>query len=209
MAKNLQLGIIGHPLGHTLSPILHQFLMENLNIKGEYIAYDTPPDKLKEMILYLKTLGVRGVNVTVPHKVNAITSVNEVDAVAERVGAVNTLVFEHTGKKPGVYGYNTDVPGFLKGIPPHRLVAFEQARVLILGGGGAARAVMMALLQYNAAGITLCARNESQVVSVMNAAKLAKRQLTWLRSWPNLYQLDTNDTKVLAKALKIVENAAY
>jgi len=179
MAPLLQLGIVGHPVGHTLSPLLHRFLMKALNIRGDYVVYDTPPDKLEETILYLKTLGVRGVNVTIPHKVNAMACVSAVDETAKRAGAVNTLVFERTGNECEAYGYNTDVAGFIRGLPVERLAEIEEASVLVLGAGGAARAVVMALLEHKAHAITLSARSQAKAAVVLNAAKMTKRQLRY------------------------------
>ena len=198
----LQLGIVGYPLGHTLSPVLHRFLLQQLGIKGDYVAYKTPPEKLQDTLLYLKTMGVWGVNVTIPHKVTVMHLVSTIDETAQRAGAVNTLVWE-SGEW---HGYNTDVPGFIRGLPPERLLAIKNARVLVLGAGGAARAVVMALVEQHANSVTLCARSQPRAAEVLNKAKIAGRQLNsptqlaWL-SWDKLIDLAPFDWVVNATSL--------
>lgn len=147
----LKLGIIGHPLGHTLSPLLHCTLMNHLGLHGEYRAYDIPSAELKVRLAELRNAGLRGLNVTIPHKVAILELLDGLSDEALLIGAVNTVVMEESG----LFGYNTDVAGFLAGLP--RPVTGERA--LVLGGGGAARAVIAGLLRQQVSSIMLAVRN--------------------------------------------------
>jgi shikimate dehydrogenase len=133
-------GIIGHPLSHTLSPILHNWGFRELGIPASYHVWDTPPDKLQAFMAALRTLPIHGASVTIPHKEAVMPLVDAMTKTARLIGAVNTLYWEN-GK---LWGDNTDVTGFMaplleRGIAP--------GTALILGAGGAARAALCGLHQ--------------------------------------------------------------
>lgn len=141
-------GIIGWPVAHSKSPMIHRFWLEKLGIDGDYGRFPVAPEQLGAAVRSLPALGLRGVNVTVPHKQAVMSHLDRIDAQAERIGAVNTVVVEDGA----LVGYNSDAPGFLE--PLAALLArswlFKMAR--IIGTGGAALAVGQAL---HDAGFTL------------------------------------------------------
>jgi shikimate dehydrogenase len=142
--KTFKLGLIGYPLGHSKSPELHRGFLAQCGLKGDYALYPVPPedkDALKELLTRVRTGEIDGLNVTIPHKQNVIPLLDELSETAEAIGAVNTI-YAKNGK---LIGENTDAPGFWKDVQNLRLVR-SQKNALVLGSGGAARAVVYALL---------------------------------------------------------------
>jgi shikimate dehydrogenase len=152
----LRLGIIGYPLHHTLSPVLHQLLMNRLNLSGEYVAYETPPETLAARLEVFRQDKIAGFNVTIPHKVKVLALLDTVSDEARVLQAVNTVVRQPEGL---LHGMNTDVAGFLQGIPEAVRATLPETDVLVLGGGGAARAVAAGLLKSGARSLTFRVRN--------------------------------------------------
>lgn len=153
-------GVVGDPISHSLSPQLHGYWLSKYNINGEYQAFHVTSEDLPEFLSILKTHGISGVNLTVPHKEQAMRLVDEVDIVAQRIGAINTIYFDITGK---MIGTNTDGYGFLT----HLKQSAENWRadigpVVIMGAGGAARAVIISLLDDGVAEIRLTNRTQSR-----------------------------------------------
>ncbi len=148
-------GVAGWPVGHSLSPRLHGFWLEHHGIDGAYLPLAVAPEHFEAALRGLGDLGFRGVNVTIPHKQAALALCDEVAPLAARIGAVNTLVFEDGRLK----GSNTDAFGFLenlrRGAPGWDPTA---GPALILGAGGAARAVAVALLDAGAPALRLANR---------------------------------------------------
>ncbi len=136
-------GIIGHPIGQTLSPLMHNAAFEALNIHATMQPYDIEPESLKDALESFASLGFGGLNVTIPHKQTIIPLLDYVDEEASIIGAVNTVKFE--GKE--MRGFNTDAYGFLKTLEPFR-ASLEGSRFVVLGAGGASRAVTYVLLKY-------------------------------------------------------------
>jgi shikimate dehydrogenase len=134
-------GIIGWPVAHSKSPLIHRFWLAKLKLDGDYGRFPVDPERLGDALRALPALGLRGVNVTVPHKQTVIPLLDRLDPVAARLGAVNTIVVEN-GR---LVGYNSDAPGFLEPLRPllARTWLFKMAR--IIGTGGAARAIAHAL----------------------------------------------------------------
>lgn len=151
----LRLGIIGDPLSHTLSPFLHRFLLEQSGIVGEYQAYETPADRLAERIAMFKDEGFRGFNITIPHKVKILEYLDSASSEATVIQAVNTVILS----EGLLHGENTDITGFLKGLPDTVRESLPDRHGLILGGGGAARAVVAGLLRENIRTLTLRVRS--------------------------------------------------
>lgn len=153
-------GVMGWPVGHSLSPRLHGFWLEHHGIDGAYLPLAVAPEHFESALRGLGDMGFRGVNVTIPHKQAALALCDEVAPLAARIGAVNTLVFEDDRLK----GSNTDAFGFLEnlrqGAPTRDSAAWDPAAgpVLILGAGGAARAVAVALLDAGVAELRLANR---------------------------------------------------
>lgn len=134
----LLLGIIGHPLSHTLSPVLHNWGFRELGIQASYHVWDTPPEKLQAFLAALRTLPIHGASVTIPHKEPVMPLADRLTANAREIGAVNTLYWED-GK---LWGDNTDVTGFMA---PLLERGTAPGTVLVLGAGGAARAAVCGL----------------------------------------------------------------
>jgi shikimate dehydrogenase len=131
--------IIGSPVSHSLSPKLHGFWLKHYRIDGSYEALNVPTEYLVKTVKKLPEKYVGG-NVTIPHKEKVLMLCNEVDELARKVGAVNTLVFQ----KGEIHGYNTDVFGFMENL---HSAGVKPTKALILGAGGAARAVIVGLKQ--------------------------------------------------------------
>ena len=136
--------VIGHPVAHSRSPLLHSYWLRNLGIAGSYERVDVAPGDVRAFIMGMRAAGFAGCNVTVPHKIAVAHCVDRMDAAAQAVGAVNTVWFED-GE---MVGSNTDVAGFLDNLDD-RAPGWDQggARALIVGAGGAARAAIFGLLQ--------------------------------------------------------------
>ena len=145
------LGIIGCPLGHSLSPFFQQAALDHLGLDIRYEAWETSPDRLAERVDRLRAPDHLGANVTIPHKEAVIPFLNELDNPARRTGAVNTIA----NRQGRLYGYNTDVAGFLRALREDAGFDPRGRDVLVLGAGGAARAVAAALLDSTAASLTI------------------------------------------------------
>lgn len=139
----LKLGIIGYPLEHSLSPVMHTAALQYLNISGSYRAFETKKDELEKIFNQLKDSGLKGFNVTIPHKTTIIPLLDELTETAKLVGAVNTVTFTKDKKS---IGDNTDVTGFWEPIPEDIKTNIPNQTISILGCGGAALAVATALV---------------------------------------------------------------
>jgi shikimate dehydrogenase len=138
-----RLAVLGHPVAHSRSPAMQNAALRELGLGGwSYEAIDVPPDRFEELVRSLPESGFAGANVTVPHKGAALTVAEELSEVAREVGAANTLAFEDGV----VHAYNTDAAGLLAALPEPP----EGRRALVLGAGGAARAVVWALVREGA-----------------------------------------------------------
>lgn len=135
-----KLGVIGYPLGHTLSPAIHSAAIAKLQLDLTYTALETPPNRLRAFMDELRGADWLGVNVTVPHKQAVMAHIQELADDARLIGAVNTIVND-AGR---LEGYNTDAAGFV-GDLEDTLGNVDGKRVAVLGAGGAARAVCFAL----------------------------------------------------------------
>lgn len=136
-------GVIGYPIGHSKSPKIHSYWLKEKGIDGYYIPLPVEPKDFDSALRSLPKLGFSGVNVTVPYKISALKNVDYVTQEAKRIGAVNTVVVQKDG---ALSGYNTDAYGFIENIR-NSCPDFEGAKgpALVIGAGGAARAVCVAL----------------------------------------------------------------
>ena len=150
-------GVIGWPVGHSRSPRLHGYWLEQYAIDGAYVPLAVAPDRFDEALKGLQAVGFRGVNVTVPHKEAAFRACDTIDPDAERIGAVNTIMFSDNGL---VQGSNTDAFGFIENI--QQAIAWPGGVAVVLGAGGAARAVCVALIDAGATEIRLINRTRSR-----------------------------------------------
>lgn len=159
----IKLGIIGYPLGHSLSPIIHKAAFDYYNMSAEYDILETEPEDIISKIKYLKVYGYRGFNVTIPLKVWITPLLNDVDDYANLAGAVNTVLIRDN---KDLSGYNTDVYGFMQSIPSEFRASLIQGKAAILGAGGAARAIAVALIQLGVSEITFYARNQEKALQL-------------------------------------------
>ena len=154
MENNFKLALIGHPLGHSLSPVLYKTAFRELGLEGSYELLDTPPEDLISRIKYLKNNGYFGFNVTIPFKVPLTLFLSKYDELMNITGSVNTVKIESDGT---LSGFNTDVFGFMQAIPDD--INLEGKKAAIIGTGGAARAVCAGLFKKGIKKIDFYTRN--------------------------------------------------
>jgi shikimate dehydrogenase len=156
-------GVMGWPVAHSRSPLLHNTWLAHYGIDGAYVPLPVAPADFATAVRGLRAAGFRGVNVTVPHKEAALAVCDSVDDSARRAGAVNTLVFGPAG----VHGSCTDGTGFLANLAAHG-VDVANRRALLLGAGGAARAIAAALLDAGVA-VTVANRTPARAAALAEA----------------------------------------
>lgn len=152
-------GLIGEKLGHSFSPQIHHSILEKINSKGLYNLFEIKRDDLKDAIEGLKALGCRGVNVTIPYKVEIMRYLDEISKEAEKIGAVNSISFNNGVLK----GYNTDYHGFGATLKKAQIDIYNK-KVVILGCGGVAKAVLQYLID-NEIGEIICVSRNPQNIS--------------------------------------------
>ena len=138
-----RLGIIGYPIGHSISPIFQQAGLDHLGIDTTYEKWEVTPEGVGDFVAGLRAPGTLGINITVPHKQAVIPFLDEVDEWATAAGAVNTIV----NRDGHLTGHNTDGPGFLRALLVETGYDPSRTRALILGAGGAARGILLALIR--------------------------------------------------------------
>ena len=159
--KTKNLGVIGWPIAHSLSPVLQNAALAAAGLDYDYIAMPVTSGQLAEAVSGLRALGFRGFNVTIPHKAAIIPLLDDIDEDARILGAVNTVVNEE-GR---LHGCNTDVTGFLAALAK-RGVQVSGRTVSVLGCGGAARAVLWGLLKSGAAEVRIGVRHKAKALPV-------------------------------------------
>jgi len=155
-AKTRVAGVIGWPVAQSRSPLLHNFWLVRHNIDGAYLAFPVEPGKVETAIRGLAAAGLIGVNVTIPHKLEVVALCDEITDFARHVGAVNSLSFSHNK----ILGDNTDGFGFISNLRAHQIDP-SAGPALVLGAGGAARAVV-ASLQDAGVSVTVANRTRSR-----------------------------------------------
>ncbi len=136
-------GIIGHPIKHSFSPQMHNMCFQEQGLNYIYLPFDVPTSNLKDALKSMNVLGIRGLNVTLPHKEKIIQFMDHVSEEASTVGAVNTIVNE--GNQ--LFGYNTDINGIVESLTPYK-DEIAKSTVTVIGAGGAARSVLYALIRH-------------------------------------------------------------
>lgn len=156
------IGIIGHPIKHTYSPLMHNISFELKNLNYIYLPFDVPFNNLKAAIKGMVALGIRGFNITLPHKENIIQYLKNVSEEASVIGAVNTVVNDN-GE---LNGYNTDVYGITESLMPYKDELSGQ-EVTVVGAGGAARSAVYALIRnFRPKNINIINRTEQKAESL-------------------------------------------
>jgi len=162
------IALLGHPVAHSISPSFQQAALDALGIDARYEAWDTPSADVPVALERLRSAALLGANVTVPHKETVLRLVDRLDPIAERVGAVNTIVH----RDGQLHATNTDVAGVLAALEG---VELRGQSVVLLGAGGAARAVVIALVEAGAARLTIANRTPQRATALAGLAGDALR----------------------------------
>lgn len=170
-------GVMGWPVSHSRSPKLHNYWLQLHGLQGAYVQLAVEPGKLAQALPGLAALGFRGCNVTLPHKVEAMKLMHEVDANARRVGAINTIVVQPDGS---LKGFNNDGFGYIQSLleakPDWRA---DAGPITVLGAGGAARAVILSLADRGAREIRLINRTFDKAQSLAEEFGGPIKALPW------------------------------
>ncbi|MEF3306094.1 shikimate dehydrogenase [Paenibacillus sp. GYB003] len=151
-------GVFGDPIKHSKSPIMHNRAFRELNLNAAYAAFHILPGQLKDAVAGIRAMRFRGVNVTIPHKLEVMDYLDEIDEDARAIGAVNTIVNDD-GK---LTGYNTDGIGYVRSLKEEAGFTVAGKKVLMLGAGGAARGVAYSLAKEGASAVYIANRTVSK-----------------------------------------------
>jgi shikimate dehydrogenase len=175
-AETRLVGLLGHPVSHSLSPHMQNAAFAARALDWAYVALPVEPARLEEAVAGLVALGFAGANVTIPHKVAVVAFCDELDPVAERAGSVNTLVI----RDGRVLGSSTDGPAVTEAVDA------SGARALVLGAGGGAQAVATALLDAGVASLTVAGRDEERAGALVSRLRSISPQsrVEAAESWP-------------------------
>ena len=170
-------GVMGWPISHSRSPHIHSHWIAQYGLRGAYVPLAVNPVNLQEALTGLKALGFAGCNLTLPHKIEALPWLDEIDPVAKRIGAVNTLTVRADGS---LHGTNTDAFGFIQSLrEAHSSWQASEGPAVVLGAGGAARAVVWALADAGATDIRLFNRSHDKAVSMAQEFGVPVKAFAW------------------------------
>lgn len=170
-------GVMGWPVAHSRSPLIHNYWISEYRLQGTYGLFPVEPNHLEAAIRGLSALGIAGCNITIPHKIDAIKFVDWVDPAALKVGAINTIVRQTDGK---LHGYNNDGYGYIQSVKeaaPHWQA--NNGPIVVLGAGGAARAILVALAQEGAQEIRLLNRTFSKAQELAHELGAPLHAYSW------------------------------
>tara|TARA_Y100000746_G_scaffold162667_1_gene140129 strand:+ start:87 stop:974 length:888 start_codon:yes stop_codon:yes gene_type:complete len=172
--KTKLVGLLGQPVNHSLSPVMHNAAYEEMGLDWCYVAIPCDRENIEKVTTALRIVECKGLNVTIPHKQEVIKACNKLTETANKIQAVNTLVPE---KNNQWIGANTDVEGFLMPLKNHNLI---NKSVIVIGCGGSARAVVMGLNSLNIRKITIIGRNKNSLNIFISSMKnlLSKNQIS-------------------------------
>jgi shikimate dehydrogenase len=190
-------GIIGNPLGHTLSPTIHNAAFDYMGLNWCYVPFPVEEGRLTEAIDGIRSLRLGGVNVTMPFKTDVLPLLDEVTTFAQSVGAVNTVLMD----KGRLIGYNTDGRGFYTSLARDVGYEVKGRRVLILGAGGAARSVTVSLALAGVSSITIVNRSadRSRQLTEIIESSAPEVSVSWLTPDDN-YDLVVADSDIIINA---------
>ncbi len=160
-----QVGLIGYPVAHSRSPQMHNAAFREIGFDAKYALWETPPGTLAERVASMRAPAMLGANVTIPYKEDVVPLLDECDALAGRIGAVNTIVHRN-GK---LVGYNTDAPGMLRALAECPGSPFDARgkETVILGTGGAARGAAIALIDAGAKSVCIIGRDKERFEALL------------------------------------------
>lgn len=159
--------VLGHPIGHTLSPVMHNASIEALGMDAIYVAFDVAPEKLIDTLGTMADMGFGGVNLTIPHKEVAFNGIDDLDESARRLGSVNTVEF----RTEGLRGHSTDGRGFVLAFEEAFQAGLNGRSVFVLGSGGAGRAVAITAAAEGAGRIVVTDLDEERPARVKDEIK--------------------------------------
>lgn len=159
-------GLIGYPVSHSLSPVIHGYWLEEHGVAAEYKLLTTAPNRLRQTVMHMRRKNARGLNVTVPHKQSVLEHLDGLHVSARRIGAVNTIL-----NRDGHFeGHNTDAYGFITNLKEGaKNAAAMLQQIILLGAGGATRAAIVALQDAGAKNIALTNRTLDKAIALANA----------------------------------------
>ena len=186
------LAVIGDPINHSLSPLMHNAALKDKNLSKfyDYKAIHIKTDSLDNFISSLDKEGITGFNVTLPHKIAIIKYLKRIDSTVEDIGAVNTVL----KKDSKLIGYNTDVKGFLDSLDDNGIV-YQNRRVLILGAGGTAQTIVYGLVKQGVS-IEIYNRTESKALAI-------KKRFDKLGKISVINELETDDVELIINATSV------
>jgi len=152
------IGLFGHPVGHSLSPAMHNYAFEQLGLQYKYFAFDVEPHRIGQAIDAIRALNIVGVNVTIPFKEIVIPYLDIIDESACDIKAVNTIV----NNNGCLTGYNTDGEGYVTSLELEMDINVNKMDITVIGAGGAARGIIYSLLNKNCKSVTIINRNISK-----------------------------------------------
>jgi shikimate dehydrogenase len=166
-SNNLTLGLLGEHIENSFSPLIHKNFIRYYSLNYSYLLFQLKSNNLKRAIIGLKALGIRGVNITLPFKEKAMEWMDSVDPAAKNIGAINTIL----NKNEKLYGYNTDWNGFIIPLRGEMKIISSRKKAVILGAGGASRAVIFALADEKYSVISIFNRNKERASEIKNQYK--------------------------------------
>jgi 3-dehydroquinate dehydratase / shikimate dehydrogenase len=169
-------GVLGDPIGHSLSPLLHNKAMKHLGIDGVYLPLRVPPDQFSSTLDEFRWLDIRGYSVTIPHKEAALAKFPECDEIVRQIGAANTIYRDDGRWRTANTDFSAALDSLKLGLKDAELDSFEGKRVLLLGAGGAARAIALGLIHHGAA-LVIASRTTDRAKRL--ATELGCRYVTW------------------------------
>ena len=181
------LGVIGDPVAHSLSPAMHEAALRALDYPDQYGRWHTPPAHLAERIAALRQPAMRGANVTLPHKIAVVPFIDQLNGVAQHLGAVNTLVRQPDSS---IIGYNTDAPAFQQSL---KNLGWPVGTAVVVGAGGAARAAVYALQALGCPTIHVLNRTLERAQQLLTHAD----QYAWSLDAPEVPELLQSATLVV------------
>ncbi|MED3654525.1 shikimate dehydrogenase [Heyndrickxia sporothermodurans] len=164
-------GVIGDPIAHSLSPLMHNDAFRSLQLDHVYYPFHVTPSHLTDAVKGMKALGINGFNVTIPHKVTILPLLDKIDPLAKAIGAVNTVVRE----KNELVGYNSDGLGFIRALKEEWKTDLENEKVLIIGAGGAAKAIFYSLVYDGVRTIDICNRTPERATQLVQSCPYPSR----------------------------------
>lgn len=164
--KTKVVGVIGHPIEHSMSPPMHNNAFKELNMDYVYVAFHVLPENIEKLIESCKTLDIKGLNVTIPHKTSVIPFLDEIDPTAKKIGAVNTIQFKNGIAK----GFNTDGIGAIKSIQEY--TTLKGKNVLIIGAGGASKAISFTLINENINSLVIANRSKENACNLIENIRM-------------------------------------